>query len=1177
MALGAALALPVLASAQTAPFRVDAESASGAAKEQVGGTTAMDLITLRAGGPGVPLKNGAVISGSERVELDGRVLRRGHDYNVDYTAGVIYLMVAQREGQILRVAYRYDKAAPKLPSQQFAGLAPFRFDLVPGGMSMIVGMGLTERMADGTVLSSNIYGVNNSLSFGNSELSGLMMVGDRSKVDVQSNFSPEGDKKQHEQGSSRLILQNLQTNVGGGTIKLNYQETSDNFTGFSAARGSVDDKVVDQLQKERGMRRFGFEMRDVDLGGIKVNNNFRNVRDGNDGIEWREFGIATGAMEINYRSQKVGEEFKRFKDLAEGDREQLMREKGLSRENFAAKFNADMGRFGFEQSRISDTQGNAVRQQQVALNIDKIEFLLKEQEMDEGFNRFNNLLEKESIFGQDRAQWGREAGLKRQELSLVASLFGSTADPIRFSQSFVGTKDGRFTSTEFRGAVSGWSLEHSARSVDQDFKRLNSLAQGEIDEHIKTVASMYGNGAQFHPNERGLFLRSEGISRELTRIKGEPFKSWQFEASRLQLRGADGGGAIETLNFTSKDLQFNYRRQNLSDQFAEFNNLMNFERQQLGQIAGLDRMDWSLNARIGKNGAFKVAQTNAGVGEDTLSRNSIAYADTRLQVSASTREVDPGFANLNHLVDPERDLLNALRGFKQRDFQLDWEILPGLKMNAFQFHASNEELEEIRMMQNFGLSWKPNKGTDFAYIRHERRDDDPLNVLFAHTLERLSLRHDFGRLGRVAYLEEKLSFDGERINRPDSKKQYFAYETQLDNKTFVKTEQTRVRFDDGGKEDVSANTIGTELSDRVGIAITEVQVSRGSDERDETKRNYGFWFDLGNGFRISYGYQRHLNGEAGTLTSAIAIGQGPAELRPDKIGNQKAASVAGFEVAGGYGTNRWDEQRTQSFSNFRLSNPKPMAFLGLRDLKFDIAFDTVADRSVWLREDRFAKIDGKLGENRFGLMYRSQVDKTGARGVDRGFLLATPNDKNRPFVAELAYKLRTLPNSEQYVMRNFNVAFRPVKNFELVHQLAMNPEDESRRDAFLGSIIRHVDRSNLWQLEYTPSQDFKIAGSWKELINDRAQTLSRVGGVTVTFFEKLGSPLTFFYGVEQRDWANRDRLTEHRYYLRYDQTPGPNQVLSLFAGNVSYEHSIADGKSRQNWSLRFDYQLKFNF
>lgn len=83
-----------------------------------------------------------------------------------------------------------------------------------------------------------------------------------------------------------------------------------------------------------------------------------------------------------------------------------------------------------------------------------------------------------------------------------------------------------------------------------------------------------------------------------------------------------------------------------------------------------------------------------------------------------------------------------------------------------------------------------------------------------------------------------------------------------------------------------------------------------------------------------------------------------------------------------------------------------------------------------------------------------------------------------------------------------------------------------------------------------------------------------MAGLTLDLFRNSGSPLQLFYGVEQR-WGNQLRQTAHRYYLRFDQRPGPNQLLSVFAGNLSYGHSLPNGANRNNWTVNVNYQIRF--
>src|SRR3954470_5641889 len=90
-----ATALPFAVGAQ-APLTLN-EMKSGGGAADIGGTPAIDIITLRAIGPGAPLRYGNVVPKSERVQLDGQLLMAPDDYAMDYATGVLYLKRAQHE------------------------------------------------------------------------------------------------------------------------------------------------------------------------------------------------------------------------------------------------------------------------------------------------------------------------------------------------------------------------------------------------------------------------------------------------------------------------------------------------------------------------------------------------------------------------------------------------------------------------------------------------------------------------------------------------------------------------------------------------------------------------------------------------------------------------------------------------------------------------------------------------------------------------------------------------------------------------------------------------------------------------------------------------------------------------------------------------------------------------
>ena len=52
------------------------------------------------------------------------------------------------------------------------------------------------------------------------------------------------------------------------------------------------------------------------------------------------------------------------------------------------------------------------------------------------------------------------------------------------------------------------------------------------------------------------------------------------------------------------------------------------------------------------------------------------------------------------------------------------------------------------------------------------------------------------------------------------------------------------------------------------------------------------------------------------------------------------------------------------------------------------------------------------------------------------------------------------------------------------------------------------------------------------------------------------------------------RFIEQCYLIGYTTLPIV-AILSFFIGNVSYAHTVPDGFSTHNWTLRLDYQLRF--
>lgn len=1166
----ATAAMAAVVAAQSTP-PVAPESAAPPKEEALTGTPAYDILPLDGTSQGIALRFGNVIPGSERVMLDGAVLTAGTDYALDAEAGVIYLKRAARTGSTVSANYRY--SATPVAGVKPTGIGKFRFDLTPNGrVGLFGGLGLTERTKDGGVMRANSFGMRNSFSMAGGTLSGAYVLAERKRVVAQAGFSMDPNAKagdaSGEEGASQFLVQNFTGKSLGGQIVAEYQDISQNFASFGqAVDAGLDPALVARLQAERGLQRMGYGIKDAKVGGIGFSSNFRTVKDDAGSIDWRSYGISVGGLKLDYTGRTVSAGFNRFKDIREEDREQLLRERGMSRQNLVGEWAMKGAKLGFEALSIADDgAGKSIERREIRLDTSKLKMAFGDQEVAKGFGRFDSLL------GDERHRYGREAGLSRQWASLDATVGGAA---LALKESRLSGEVGSFVARDGELKGKNWSLTHVSRGNRDGFGSLSAMAENEMDSHIKSIAGMYGPSVGTRPEDRGAFARTGRLERTSTRLEMTPSKAFRFAVGRTELTGEKAGATIDTVSVSAGRFSADYRKQTMGQGFAEFDSLMEFERNALGRVSGLGRTDFAARFDHKKATAFRFSQTEAGDARGGMKRSSAAYDDGKLSLAFNAREVDSGFETATAMLDPEREMLAGLRGFKQRDVRMRWTALPGMQMELFRFDAANAATGEDRLAENLSFGWSPRAGTSIGFVQNRVGSTDRDGAIFGQRYSRFDLKHDFGRYGNLAYAEESVDNEGRENRAPDLRRRFLAYEAKIGGRTRVRTEQTRTAFSDGGKEDISSNTLATEINRRMGVSVTDTDIDRQGDDRDERKRNYGVWYDLGKGLRITWGYARHLNGDASTGSSTVGLA---SNVRPDMTAEQvrdmQTARVGALNVGGAYGANSWDaDSRTQSFANVGFSTARKLNFGPFRDVDFRFAYDAAADRTAWSRENRFGGISGKFLGLTFGYDYRGQMHANGERGIDRAFVLKTDPDQKKALRANLAYKVRTLPQDQQVMIRDFDVTLRLAKNLEVTHQLQTNPE-VFRSDAFLGSVPQAA-RAARWRLDGTGNSNFLIGATWEQLANDLDRRSATTGGVNLTLFGRSGSPLKLFYGMEEQFGQGIQRRIIQRYSLRFDQKAGPNQAFSIFMGNVSYEHSLIEGVGRNNFTVRLDYQLRF--
>jgi hypothetical protein len=1141
------------------------------------GLPAMDIITLRAMGPASPLRYGNVIPGSAEIQLDGQPLTLGSDYAIDNAAGVVYLLLPQKAGQTLTVNYRYDnKAAPSVagPASSLMGM---QYVFSPN-LNMFMGMGLAERAADGTVLTTNSMGWSNNFAMGSGKMSGLFMVGQRDKQSNSAGFDMDTTAKpgdaSNQEGSTQFIVQQFRTSLLGGSAGIDYQDISKNFSSFSQLKsGGYGDAAIKSYSGERGLQRMGFSLDGMKMGSLALTSSYKDVKDGDHALQWESFGLAQGGLKLNYTSRDLSQKFTRYSDLSDADKAVLQTESGLHRQDFAGAFNQKFAQFSFDSQSIRDDgTGQTISRNdfQFGQGLTKLDF--GDQQISTGFSRFGSLLAAE------KTSYGREAGLSRQWLSLDTAVMGK-ANTLSFHEMELGGSAGEFRSENFTYTSKAWSLQHVDLKAGTNMTSLNALQDAEQDANIKLIAAMYDPTIKTTAADRAQFQLGSGIERSYTSIGAQPYKNWTFGFSDLHIAGNTGDVDMESGNLASKTLQLTYKHTDYAAQFTQSTSLLTLEQQRLGALEGLDRTDFGLNWAMSANQKFSASRLTADDPDGEAKRTMAEYVDKKLDVQYSARDVTTGFETTGNVVDSEAGLLATLRGFSEQGAHVKWQLAGNMKLDSQFSEAKNLTTGTDGEYDNSVMDWAPNKNTQLEWARQDGRNTDPLNTVLDSLMQKFAYSENFGKLGKLQMIDQVADYGIPGSTLPDYHTQYVSYETSLSKTTTFKTEQTFTAYGNGGSEDIDSNTVSQTLNKRVGVSLNNTQITaKNETQQDETKQNYGFWYDIGNGLRISYGYASDANNPAGSTTnSTFAVGKNADTSTSAQLGALQPGQVGSYAVSGGYGTNTWDTgtgpNRVQSFSNVGINTVKPITLGLVKNVALKVSMDTAADYSAWIRENRLVSASGKIGPDTVGFDYKSQVNVTGDQAVDRGFHWASDQNPKDWLRASINYKERTLPGDQTIAIRDYNITAQPTKKIQLTNQLQSNPE-VVRTDLILGSLPQ-ASRSNKWKLDYLTDARTTLGGTWEEMRNDANGAISRTGGMNAKLFANSPSPITVFYGLQQTDAYGTLRRTIQRYSLQFDQRAGPHQSFNLFVGNLAYDNSINPGQLRDNWTVRVNYQFHY--
>lgn len=1125
-------------------------------QNEIGGKLSFEHMKASTERPSLPLRYGHVKVGSEIVETEGRTLVRDKDYMMDYVSGVVFLKFAFRDGQAVSVQYRYDEATGAqgtfglgTNSTKFQG---YTFHLNQN-TSMILGMGLTERLGDGTVLSSNVYGLQNSFKLGSGTIKGLYMVGDRKKVATDNLFGEKtAASNPIEEGKSQAILQQMNFGFLGGKTSLTYQDIGDKFGGFSAFESSgYDQAQISQFANEKGLKRTDIRTEGLGGKGLGLSAGVKSIGDDMGAITWRNYAATLMGIGFNYSSSKVDPGFSRFNSIAEGDRAQLAKERGLDRQAISAGKTFKGGAFKFDTTKVETLEGFGLYRRSANLDLPWLKAAFGDQHVQAGFNRFGDLREG------DRDQLAREGGLSRESNSVTLAPKGGPS--LSWSSAVVRTDTGDFTARDMGLSMGPFSIQHGRREVAPGFGALGSLSQPEIGAHLNSMVKMTDPNAGVQGQDMGGWGNSAGLNRSNWRLGYDMGKGSNFSAATQSIRGALDELNVQQFSLATPQASASFRTQVAGKDFTEGTRLLFTEQQRLGTAAGLTKTDMNFAAGLG--GLKKIGYSRMVADDQTggLIRQAFSFTDKGFNLNYNRRAVDSTFASLPGMVDPERDLLMGMMGFDQSEISGGWQLYKNLSLQ----YQDSKAINTVSGLGRFGsmtaFKWNVDKLTEITGSNFEAKQTDPNQPLVDQQVQRFQIDRNLGKLGKLSLMEQKTTYDGSLDTNPDAKTQTVIYENQLTKSTSIRTEHSKTQYETGEHETKTSNSIAQALNSRIGVSVTDTKVEREGDQPDEVHRDYGFWVDFGKNIRLNYKALRNMKGETeGDLHNEVSVS--PGQVQGVNVGSAS------------YQRNGWDDQRDQHIGNVSLSNVAPMRWGFLQDVRFNYSVDSVRDMDAWQREYRTMGFGARIGAFAFGVDYKSQSLPAGDRAIDRIFAFTTDVTGKGKLRADVKYNLRTLPYGQQVMARNYTITAEPIKHWEVSHSVLTNPL-QADGNAMLGAVATPM-RSNKWGVGFDGNPRTKFNFGYEEVYNEQTNQQTTALKLGATLFANNPSPLVLEYVMAESN-ASGEMQRSHGFNLAFNQRPGPNQSLSFKLSNLNWELARPIDQGLQNWNLRLDYSWKF--
>lgn len=673
--------------------------------------------------------------------------------------------------------------------------------------------------------------------------------------------------------------------------------------------------------------------------------------------------------------------------------------------------------------------------------------------------------------------------------------------------------------------------------------------------------------------------------------------------------------ARQSFGFHSKTLQFSLWKQNIADNFTRLCDLSDIEKKNFGSEHGLahEQMDllWQFNkttkltfsrlniagttdaiqnAIAGAQKANK-AQSDIDAAAKTaragLQSQSLGLELKGLKLALNQADTDKEFARSADVALPDADkhTIETERGFQRSDQSLHFDALRGLVVDRFQLKANNVQDKLAREAEKNSIAYSPFKTLLLTYAddRDETASDSKANGTL-HQL--LSLNQKVGKTGVLKLAQEQNTTLDTGNKKDDTRHNTVHFEApkttllglnfDLDNK--------QVAYLDGKYEHTMNFNVHVKPVQTLDIAYTHNTLQRSWDPaRDVQSATAASNANQTGNAAVqvpdsldpmpavqSSTHGLDLQWQAAKKFSVV-LGTSQTDTNNENNADSFTAGLVGepaqnLQLTAKFNELHDDGKNVKDVADVSIGNAKPLCFGPLQEITFKAGYASLNDKKRLQNETMTGHATWKLWKNQFTLDYGSQAKDNAGKTTDvtisRLYAFTTDPNPSRLFHGGFVYKVRTLVDGQEKLIRRFTADARLTRNTRFTYLFGTLPEDDA------GNIQPRTTAEVGLTHQFRPS----LAAKFFYHMNNDDATKILTRGLGFGIEGNLGqrSKLTLNYSKDTNGFADHyDR--QDRLRFAYNQQLTSENFFSLSTELRTHDQANVQNEIRSN----LDVNIKF--